>query len=311
MKNVLILSLILCAVPLRGTTTAENIAKQFFPAALTIIGGLPVPPSQQQVVFATGALEPGGPTLIVAGYCNSERGSIAVISAAGTPTMLASVMPESLVGRHIAVRLLDLDGDQRLKIVVRVDQYRGLPGTWVYEWSSGELKLLGPTSEETPGNVASELSDATFVDLDGDGVMEVIDHQAGASYDDNGQATVANEYIVGHVGNSTFAPQPVDYFGQFVRTKATPIASDAHFNATNGDHPRDFILVNGTGDPKTRVASATVTLNGSVIVHASDLNEKIERVRLTLPSVATENILSVELHGQPGASVMIVLRPQP
>lgn len=311
MKRLLLFPVLLLAQQLHASTT-EGIAKQFFPEALKMIVDQPIPLNEQRTVFVTGSLDPSGPVLIVAGYCNGERAGIAVISPAGTPTLLAEVTPESLIGRRIAIRLIDVNGDQRPEIIARVDQYRGLPGTWVYQWSNGRLNLMGPTSEEVPGDVASELSDATFLDLDGDGIMEVIDHEAGASYGENGEATVANEYRVGHVGDATLSTQSLDYFGEFLRNTTTPATTETHFGATNVDQPRELIVINGTGGVKaSRVASAIVTLNGSVVVRESDLSINVDRVRVTLPGLAAENTLCVELRGQPGGTVSIVLRPQP
>jgi hypothetical protein len=56
-----------------------------------------------------------------------------------------------------------------------------------------------------------------------------------------------------------------------------------------------------------RVSSATVRLNGNVIVGPNDFNQKVYVLVFQVPVLA-QNTLEVELNGKPGSFVTVTLR---
>ena len=100
----------------------------------------------------------------------------------------------------------------------------------------------------------------------------------------------------------------------FERTTGAPDTYSDHFPVPaaasyvlwlkNGDF-------NDGGDPEHRVASASVVVNGAMVVSPSDLNETVDRVVKTISLPAGENSISVQLNGQPGGYLTIAISRTP
>ncbi len=100
----------------------------------------------------------------------------------------------------------------------------------------------------------------------------------------------------------------------FERTAGPPDIYNDHFPVPaagnyvlwlkNGDFNED-------GDPEHRVASSSVVVNGAMVISPSDLNETVDRVQKTIPLMAGENTISVQVNGQPGGYFTIAISRAP
>jgi hypothetical protein len=103
-------------------------------------------------------------------------------------------------------------------------------------------------------------------------------------------------------------PEPVFGPQTFERTTGeTDLYTETFDSAVEGNL---LLLVLNGDEEATRVAGATMTLNGNVVVQSSELDEETEVVRRLVHVQAGVNELSVELAGAPGSFITVLLAPR-
>lgn len=178
LTNELLNSNPLSAEPLAQTD--EQIVQQFFPQRLIDESGDDFakggPPPFQTFDFAAADLNgTGNADFIVAVYSNGFSGVIRVLQKQNDAFQLVDE-PDipSMGGDFPEVRLLDLNNDERPEVIASFASARGPTEDWVFKWDGTELSLFGPTEIDALGITHTLLSDASFIDLNGDGVVEII-----------------------------------------------------------------------------------------------------------------------------------------
>jgi hypothetical protein len=163
------------------------------------------------------------------------------------------------------------------------------------------LGASAPTS--TLGNVA-------FADLDGDGVLEVLDYT---------RAPSGSRYTTYHLENGKLivTPSNVAFFDRFERPASEassnpqgqpsgkPVVEARRFSATPGSN-YELRIVNGDQSKKSIVTAGEIRLNAVTIVSSADF-KKTQR-SLSFPvKLIEDNSLTVELRGDNNSDAEITL----
>ena len=165
--------------PVAFAQTNEEIVNQFFPESL-------IEDSERE--FANGGLAPfrasafgvadlngTGEEFLVAAYTNGFSAGIRVLRRQGTTTLLVDEPILRLLGGiYPFVRFIDLDNDGRPEVVTSFTSARGRAANWVFKWNGAALDFIGPSVVDEHGDPSSVLVEAGFRDLDGDGILEII-----------------------------------------------------------------------------------------------------------------------------------------
>ena len=117
----------------------------------------------------------GTADFLVAAYTNGFSGIVRVLRKQnGSATIAAEPVLPLMGGIYPSVSLVDLDNDLRPEVVVNLTSATGSSADWIFKWTGSGLNLLGPSQVQSDGNISTLLGDAAFVDLDGDGVPEIL-----------------------------------------------------------------------------------------------------------------------------------------
>jgi hypothetical protein len=286
------------------TATDEDLVKQFFPQRLIdessedfANGG---PPPFQATAFALADLNrTGANEFIVAAYSNGFSAAILVLKKQGDSAVVVDTPDlRLLAGITPGIRVIDLDNDQRPEIIVSFTSARGPSADWVFRWTGTALSLIGPTSVDENGDVSSKLSEADFSDLNNDGVLEIISPpQLGLP----GTFQVFN--LTGNLLKS------LDFFGTFIRKTGTPVEEFQTFPVSDTNRSYRLKVLNGNSAGNQRSSSATIRLNGVVVVGPERLNQNVGEIEVTVPGIPT-NTIGVRIAGAPDSRLVITVEAQ-
>jgi len=229
----------------------------------------------------------GSADYVVAAYSNGRAGLLRVYKPAGGTSAVAEGGLREMGGTRPELTLLDLDGDRKPEIVATYSLMHGT-GVWIYKWSNQQLVSFGPVETDTFGQSHSVIGNADFVDVDGDGVAEIL--RAPSRYTDDPVTTVFK------LTGGTFIPAaPQIFWSNYTRGEGKPEELIDDIETTR---PGSYILriVNGDAQGKHAVSSAEVKLNGATVFGASDFKQK-QRVMTATVNVTGANVLSVTLAG--------------
>jgi hypothetical protein len=239
----------------------------------------------------------GVTSYLAVAYSNGLAGSLAIIRGT-TPTdavLLAESTDRGMGGNGSPVLdAVDIDNDGVPEVVVQFAR-----ATWIYRYGGGRLILFCP-SRESPLGLTSNLGWAAFADLDGDGVLEIL--EAGSSAVDPYRA-----YRLGESGAFAVAPERVLLADRVELLEEPPAVAEQSFSAGQGSA---YVLrvVNGDQRGGARVSGATIRLNGVVIV-APDAFKDRPRTLVSDVVLLERNTLSIELDGpQPSQLSIVIVR---
>jgi hypothetical protein len=273
----------------------DQVVANAFPASLTSGKGV----HEQWWTFATVDLNHSGQPLLVALYTNGSRAALEVVSRSGN--VLSTSQVKAMKGNRGEIELVDLDHDGTPEILAHLYGGHGAnrPDTWVFAWRNSGLSLVSPM-QTVRGNEITLLGQTAAVDLKGDGAKELLAFP-GVVFDGDGNDVSGNTLVYSY---SSGALQRADasyvYAEEFHRRAAKPEASSDTFKAMAGKAMLHIIQ----GD--TPVTSGHITLNGTEVATPDSFKSNVHA--FTLPvTVATQNTLSVQLDGQPGASVLVLI----
>ena len=159
------------------------LVEQFFPQRLLdfeadISARYGDPPSRQSAFVAADLDRTGRPEYLVAAYTANDLGAIRVLKVVGSSAVLVdepNLCPFG--GRDPRVSLIDLDHSGNPVILVTLTAgSKGEEMQWIFTWDGNVLKSIGPEKDRR-GRPCTDLFDASFIDLDGDGVQELIGSQ--------------------------------------------------------------------------------------------------------------------------------------
>jgi hypothetical protein len=170
------LSVVACLVPVGATAqpgTVAAVVAQFYPASLdadvaAIAAGNGNVRHQCWAVLQADAS--GDPLVVLAAYTNSQSGSVRVLARGAAGFAVADEAAGApIAGSSCRAEAIDVDADGTLEAVVKFGARAGT-NDWVYAWRDGALADLSPL---TADGVPIAVVNSEFVDLDGDGVLEL------------------------------------------------------------------------------------------------------------------------------------------
>ncbi len=275
--------LALSAVSTAHAATVEQLVAASFPAEIKVDNaGEPLSESNLDSSYVSADLDHSGHPLVVAVYSNGHRAALSILS----PDSGAIVSTTTFRGFGYSpdITLLDLDRDLRPEIIVTFHHPRGGPQAWIFRWHDANLSVLGLSAEDR----YSDIFDPTFIDVDGDGSLDVLSYHPGTergSYD---------LYLMkdGDLVDEGF----VDEVFSALRGTGKSSAQTATFPADENRSTRKLIVVNGDANGNHRAASAVVKINGRTIISNRNLDATVGRVELPV-RLRAENTLSLQLEG--------------
>jgi hypothetical protein len=185
---------------------------------------------------------------------------------------------------------VDIDHDGVPELVVHF-----VRATWVYKYEHERLTLYGPT-RRIRGGVTSALSEASFVDVDGDDVLEILDDTSTGQYAGN-----VNLYKLG--ADRMFSRvSTVQYFSQFVSSgDSATTAPDHSFTAKPGKYL--LRVVRGEG-----ASGGEIRLNGAIVAGSGEFHARGRVVEVPV-ELLDSNDLNVAVDGDGGAQLTVTIVP--
>jgi len=297
-----LLALFLLAIPTLALaqSAVDDIAQRFYPDALRqdciAYTGEDLPPLY---AMARGDLAGTGNPLLAVVYSNGRKGALRVIDTSGAPAVIASA--DDLQGGRPTIDLFDFDNDGRPEIIVALPATR-YDMTSIFKWTSGHLALWGPTRVDHHGITRSVLPTVDYLDLDGDGIVEIIvprDVDAGVNTDT----------IYHLAGGQWSVAAPTIFRFLFTRLSGDPDTTHNSFPAPDDFRQAVLRVVNGDNKGQNQVTSGEVRLNGVVVISESDLKKKART--LTVPvQLNSDNGLDVVLRSAPGTMLTVSVAKQ-
>jgi hypothetical protein len=247
------------------------------------------------------------PRVVIAGYTNLYAAAIRLLIDDGSGFRVAADdQGEDLSGWHCEIEPVDVDADGRSEAHVSFTQ-NNTSRDWVFAWSDQQLYNLTPVRRGYTGLLDTELTNAYFVDTDGDRFLEIFSLIPGKI--DN--APMAPE-IYRFSGGRYVHDRPVVTAVAFMRTDSTPATETQTFRLPHGARgPFRFRIFNGT-EAGTRVENAVesgrVWLNGQELARPNDFGNQVSVIERSV-ALQAENEIQVRLAGRPGGRISIVVDP--
>jgi hypothetical protein len=291
------------------------LVQQFYPPSLVAesdaefkAGG---PALCQDLAFVEADLNgTGTKDFIVAAYTNCLSAVVRVLQKQGSSAILANEPHLPYMGGiDSQVTLIDLDNDGRPEVAVQFSSGRGAWTDWIFKWKGTALQVIGPTTTEADGNLETLLGDAVFIDLNGDGILEIIDPPEFNSVPVGSDEPIT--YAVFTMKNRIYVSSGMtfNFFESYFRHQGAPVDSTDHFTVSKPDVPHVMTIVNGDGSGGRRTSSATITLNGRVVAGPNDFIQKVST--LTIPvTLSSRNTVTVRMGGDPGSRLIIGIGPK-
>jgi len=218
------------------------------------------------VVYMTAALDgPGTPEYLIAAYGGTETGAIRVISLAQPPSL---VDENDVAGRLPELEAMDVDADGKPEIVASFDFGRGGSTTWVFRWADATLVNISPRSAEASVD-DTELFDAAFEDLDGDGDLEAITSGRSAGVLEDGDDDPVFTSVVYELGANgyTRSSRPM-FFSE--RAYAGSPNREFEFALGRLDVAYRIIVRNGESSGADKVTNGRIEINGVTVIAPGD-----------------------------------------
>lgn len=293
--------LLLCLV-LTGSArgeTDEELAMRFYPERLDRLFRDNHPPERPIVrnvtVLRLDLDRSGRDDYLAAAYSNGLAAALRLIrGSADAAIVVAEARNATLGGRGTPeLYVVDIENDKRPELVVGFWRE-----TWMYKYENGELALFGPTRSTTAGETTN-LGNATFFDLDGDGTLEILE-EAPVSGD-----AAYTAHKLQDDGSFARISTPIIFADRFDRAEGEPQVVGRHFSASPGDYV--LRITNGDQDKKNIVTAGEIRLNGKVVFGSSDFKKNVSNTFVIPVRLASQNSLSVELRSAPGSFLYVSL----
>jgi hypothetical protein len=186
-------------------------------------------------------------------------------------------------GRHVHLKLVDVDRDGKPEIFARFTDIRGPDAGFLFKWQSGKLVLL---SEEMPGGV--------FEDVDGDGILDMVGSAS--------RGTMGSPLYKLIGGKFVYARQLVLHS----RVSQFESPSSEKFKVPYSGWPYVLRVINADSSGANPI-KGEILLNGERIVSAADL---VKPGLFSIPiSVHKSNVLVVKTDGPEHGKLIVTIVP--
>lgn len=270
------------------------------------------PPLLKVFDYATADLNGMGQNnFIIAAYGNGFSGVVRLLQLTPNGAILVDQPNVPLMnGIYPAVTMSDLDGDGIPEAIVAFSSAKGASADWIFKWTPPTLSLIGPVSYDPDGNATTLLRDADFIDLNGDGHLVAVSAPQTSPPAPGDVATSANmPTLYGITGSSAGLVEQLAFYGSFVRATGQPTPVTSTFAETQTNVPYLMTILNGGVPGATRVSSAVITLNGTMVAGPSQFSQQVSKITIPV-TLLSQNMLSVELMSAPSSQIIILIAPQ-
>ena len=270
------------------------IVEQFWPRQLLNDDAADVaehgPPSTARFVFVAADLNgTGRKEFLVALYVWAGGGAMRVLKKQGdTAVVVDEPKLCPFIGGGVflpEVSAMDLDKSGRPAILAGNTDNYGRPQPWIFKWDGTGLKSLGA---QTPvrGLPCTDLVDPLFVDLDGDGVFEIVNGFESERPDQTGPARTR----VYKLENGVYKQTGIfEYFFYGIGA-----GGEDTFLARHPEAPYVVTVANGSGKDEPPVGAAEIRLNGQLIAGADKINRKSRYLSIPV-TVKDQNSVEVKI----------------
>ena len=270
------------------------------------------PSSLTETVFLEADLNgTGRKEFLVAVYYVYAEIALRVLKMDGGSASLAAEAKNCIIaGMFPEITLVDLDRSTHPAIVVTTTQNHGEKVRFLFRWDAAELDPFGTwESESSGGRISfSLLNDAYFVDLDGDGALEIVNPPEFEAYHpgDN-EPEKPRQYDVYKIGAKGYEPAAVfEGFDQFLGGPPKPQANT--FLASSPGAAYRMTIANGDGRDVPPVTGAEIRLNGELVAGPEKVNANHRYLTIPVP-VQANNRIDVTCTGPKGSALYIGVGP--
>jgi hypothetical protein len=242
----------------------------------------------------------------VAAYTAAELASIRVLKV--TDHFAALVDEPKLCpfgGDNPEVSLIDLDHSGNPAVLVSlVGGAEGVGMRWVFKWDGSALKSIGPGKDDE-GLPCTELHDPDFLDLDGDGILEIVERSKPFEPD------TPDNYDVYKLTDGAYKLSGVfESFSGFPVPIAPPPPRFRiqRFVASAPGSPYIMTIANGNGRDEPPVQSAQVLLNGEAVTAPGQITQTVRSLKIPV-TVKANNTVDANVSGQQGSFLYIGIGP--
>lgn len=308
-------ALLLSAVSIGGRQfNQDDLVKQFYPTWLADdssadfkAGG---PPPHRDVAFANADLDGTGlASYIVAAFSNGVAGAVSVLAKRGNAAVaVAAPRYPLMVGFSPTITLRDLDGDGRPEIIVSFLSAGGNRAEWVFKWNGISLTSIADEVDEH-GDASAVIVDGMYIDLNGDGVLEIITPEDFDAHDTSGPLDYD---VYSLVGGKYRLTRTLSFIGTFARPDSSDADTESvtkHFAVRNPATAYDMTIVNGDDDGSHRVTSADIFVNGVRVAPALSRGDGRRIVSVRLKTLAATNTIRAVLRGPRQTWLLIAISP--
>jgi len=251
----------------------------------------------------------GHADFIVAAYSDPHGDSADILVLKKSSGALISEL--DLCGTGIRPRLspIDLDRSGSPEILVEFGDTGARGGSigWVFKWNGSSLVPLSPTESEN-GKPCTKLDESDFVDLDGDGILEIVD-RIDVDYRNDANGT-PNTYDVYKLVNGAYKLSgSFEYYSGFWPGGFRPMRGRSEtFTASNPKEPYVVIIANGDGRDRKSVQSADIPLNGEPVTTPGQITQSVRSLKIPV-TVKAKNTVDVKVTGPKGSVLIVGIGP--
>jgi hypothetical protein len=276
----------------------DSWASTFFPESLvqaSVVAG------SNLRFWSTRTVTFGSSAYLAVAYSNGISGVLRLLRINGEAASLISERA-NLDGAAPDLEAVDIDNDHVPELVASYQTgRRGERTSYIYRWTGSALAPLANGRLGRDGG----FNTVSFADIDGDGVMEVLEPRSTAG-DDALSETTSGGFDTYKLVNGTLRLQTnvtLQYVGVFSRSTGTPKVITDEFDA----QPGQYLLHITNGDQAGNVVnSAEIRLNGAVIFGPAQF-KPIGRTLSAPVTLAALNTITVELRSAPESTLTITL----
>ena len=313
-QGVNLVAILACMLSLSARALAQvspgEIVDKFYPQTRLD----PEDPDHRESCYAVYSSENRQPATIMAGYANrvTQDAVIRVIerNAAGSYAVTHEVPATyEIMGQGCDAYLPDVDFDGKLDVAFSFGG-RGGSEDWLFKWDGTQLISITPTRTEN-GTARSELNSASPFDVTHSGWMQFRMPGFWGALEDNQPAPAPQELweaVDEHYQQTRFFLEITKFeVGRLQLALRYPINLQ-HFRQSQDSVPPFRVrVVNGDRAGRHRIRSGTITVNDVVVIGPEQLTSRAEFVEVTLPALPIENLLRVQLTGDPDAYIVVTV----
>jgi len=301
-RSLLVVACLVMAPTYGVAQSTQDIVNQFYPT-----NRLSTDPEDRQTCFGVHTSLNDEPMVIIAGYTDLDDGVVRVLTRDGAGTFgVGYEVPAKygITGSNCSVDMVDVDFDGQLEALLTFGAHGGSQG-WLFRWNGAQLTNLTPTTIANDRE-RSELFSPGVIDITHSGWMQILSLGSSEPLAENEPTSNPDEIYEAFSGvyaRSRFVLAVGDF-----DEGSDPRANVFHFRRSQDSvGPFALRVTNGDRKGQHRVATGTITLNGVVVLNASQLTSANAFVDITLSDLPVQNTIIVSMTGDDDSTITVTV----